>query len=77
MTVVIQRLVRVRFAPQFALKSIERGEDEARQLGVFPEQQTGNRHYFATGSGAHASNHQRDTEKRNCRQPTLSTAKDR
>ncbi len=48
----------IAFAPQFALKPVERREDETRQLGVFSKKETGDRHHLTTSSGAHAGNHQ-------------------
>ncbi len=48
----------IALAPQLALKPVEGGEDETRQFGVLPKEETGDRHHFATGSGAHAGNHQ-------------------
>jgi hypothetical protein len=63
-------------APQLALKPVEGGEDETRQFGVLSKQETGDRHHFATGSGAHASNYQRDTEEGNRCELTLPVAKD-
>src|SRR5438105_15959762 len=64
-------------APQLPLKPVEGREDKTRQLGVLSKQDTGNRHHFATRSGAHASNYQRDTEEGNRCKLTLSVAKDR
>src|SRR2546422_10737162 len=49
-------------APQFALKSVEGGEDQTRQFGVLSEEGAGDGHHVTTGIGAHASNHQRDPE---------------
>jgi hypothetical protein len=64
-------------APQLALKLVERGEEETRQLGVLSKEETWDRHYFATGHRAHASYYQRDTEEGNRCELTLSAAKDR
>jgi len=45
-------------APQLPLKPVEGREDKTRQFGVLSKQETGDRHHFAPGSGAHARNHQ-------------------
>jgi hypothetical protein len=63
--------------PQFALKAVEGREDETRQFGVFSKEETRDCHHLATGNAAHASNHQRDTEKGSCCELSLSAAKDR
>ena len=65
----------IAFASQLALKLVEGREDETRQFCVLSKKDTRDRHQFATGSGAHASNHQRDTQKGNRCELTLSAAK--
>jgi hypothetical protein len=42
---------------------------------VLSKEDTADRHEFATENGTHAGNHQRDTEKGNCRELTLSVGK--
>ena len=64
-------------APPLALKPVEGREDETRQFRVLSKEDAGDRHQFATGSGAHASNYQRDTEKGNRCELTLPVTKDR
>jgi hypothetical protein len=59
-----RRRLTLALAPQLALKAVKRREDEARKFAVFPKKETRNRHNFATRSGAHTSNYQRDTEER-------------
>ena len=73
----IVRVSDAALAPQLPLKPVEGREDKTRRLGVLSKQDTGNRHHFATRSGAHASNYQRDTEEGNRCKLTLSVAKDR
>ena len=39
-------------APELALKPVQGGEDDTRQFGVRSKEDTGDRHYLATKSGA-------------------------
>jgi hypothetical protein len=48
----------IAFAPQLALKPVERREDETSQFGMPPKEKTRDGHQLATGNGAEASNHQ-------------------
>src|SRR5207237_10423852 len=64
-------------APQLVLKPIQGREDETCQFGVLSKEDTGDCHYFATGSSAHTGNHQRHTEEGNRCELTLPVAKDR
>lgn len=64
-------------APPLALQPVEGREDETCQFGVLSKEDAGDRHEFATGSGAYASNHQRDSEKGSRCELTLAMAKDR
>jgi len=73
----IARVSDAALAPQLALKPVEGREDDTRQFSGLPKEKTRDRHYFATRSGAHASNHQRDTEQGDRCQLTLAAAKNR
>jgi len=54
----IARVSDAALTPQLPLKPVEGRKDKTRQLGVLSKQKTGNRHHFATRSGAQASHHQ-------------------
>ena len=64
-------------APQLSLKPVEGREDDTRQFGVLSKEEAGDRHQFATGSGAHTSNHQGNTEKGSRCELTFAMAKER